>query len=95
MAFRRTWRMVARATAVTLLIDAVAVGTTVAAQGDLAAAGKVLFKQTFTTTLWTARPDRLPLPKAAAASGDTACLTAGATPPPTAGHLPDRHRCAR
>ena len=76
MAFRRTRRMVARATAVTLLISAVAVGTTVAAPRAHAAAGTVLFSQTFHDNTLDGPAGSLALPTAPAASGNTACLTA-------------------
>ena len=76
MAFRRTRRMVARATAATLLVSAVAVGTTVSAPRALAAAGTVLFSQTFHDNTLDGPAGSLALPTAPAASGNTACLTA-------------------
>ena len=76
MAFRRTRRTVARATTVTLLIGAVAVGTTVTAPRALAAAGTVLFSQTFHDNTLDGPAGSLALPTAPAASGNTACLTA-------------------
>jgi hypothetical protein len=76
MAFGRTRRMVARATAATLLISAVAVGTTVSAPRAVAAAGTVLFSQTFHDNTLDGPAGSLVLPTAPAASGNTACLTA-------------------
>ena len=80
MAFRRTRRTVARATAVALLISAVAVGTTVAAPRAHAAAGTVLFSQTFHDNTLDGPAGSLVLPTAPAASGNTACLTAAGNP---------------
>ncbi|MGD0065515.1 MAG: putative Ig domain-containing protein [Streptosporangiaceae bacterium] len=78
-AVRRTQRLrraVARATAATLLIGVAAVGTTLSAPSALAAAGTVLFSQTFHDNTLDGPAGSLALPTAPAASGNTACLSA-------------------